>query len=371
MTDEVFWCTTCLNMSTRPRITFDSQGRCNACQWAEQKRTFDWDSRKVELKNLLDANRSDDGSFDCVVPVSGGKDGSYIAYQLKAVYGMNPLCITVTPPLPTQVGSQNILNFIGAGFDLIQLNPSAETMQKLNRAGFIENGLPYFGWLAAIEAAVPKYAARLGIKLVFYSEEGETEYGGTTKLSGSPFYTPSFQGEVYLESGFELVANSAGVTSGALDFYSLMTDTEFSEQDMKIAHWSYFEDWNPYYNYLVAKEYCGLVEETETNLGTFTNYAQNDQDLYALHTYLMYLKFGFGRATQDAGIDIRRGAMTRDQAVNLVKFYDGQYPEQYIDTYLKYFKMSLEEFEVVLDKWANRKLFKKVGRRWQPTFKII
>ena len=136
-------------------------------------------------------------------------------------------------------------------------------------------------------------------------------------------------------------------------------------------NWSYFEDWNPYYNYLVAKEHCGLVEESETNPGTFTNYAQNDQDLYSLHVYLMYLKFGFGRATQDAGIDIRRGAMSRDQAINLVRAYDGHYPEKYIQTYLDYFKMTFEEFDLILDKWANRDLFRKVAGRWQPTFKII
>ena len=358
-------------MSTRPRIEFDGRGRCNACEWAEKKKTFDWGPRQVELKNLLDAHRSNDGSFDCVVPVSGGKDGSYIAYQLKHVHGMHPLCVTVTPPLASATGAQNIQNFMNSGFDLIQVNAAAETMRKLNKAGFIEKGFPYFGWLAAIESAVPKFAARFGISLVFYSEEGETEYGGTSKLSDTPFYTPSFQKEVYLENGFELVAKAANVSQGELEFFAFVEDEEFENLGLKIAHWSYFEDWNPYYNYLVAKEHCGLVEESETNPGTFTNYAQNDQDLYSLHVYLMYLKFGFGRATQDAGIDIRRGAMSRDQAINLVRAYDGHYPEKYIQTYLDYFKMTFEEFDLILDKWANRDLFRKVAGRWQPTFKII
>ena len=84
----------------------------------------------------------------------------------------------------------------------------------------------------------------------------------------------------------------------------------------------------------------------------------------------MYLKFGFGRATQDAGIEIRRGAMTRDQAVNLVRLYDGQYPEEFIDIYLDYYQIKKEKFDTVLDKWANRELFEKANNRWQAKFLV-
>ncbi len=84
----------------------------------------------------------------------------------------------------------------------------------------------------------------------------------------------------------------------------------------------------------------------------------------------MYLKFGFGRATQDAGIEIRRGAMTRDQAINLVRLYDGHYPQEFIDTYLDYYQMTQGEFDAVLDKWVNRDLFKKVDGLWTPLFKV-
>ena len=84
----------------------------------------------------------------------------------------------------------------------------------------------------------------------------------------------------------------------------------------------------------------------------------------------MYLKFGFGRATQDAGIEIRRGAMTRDQAVNLVKNYDGEYPKKFINLYLEYYRMTKSEFDEVLDKWTNKNLFRKKNGKWEPLFKI-
>ena len=96
---EVFWCKNCMNMSTRPRISFDDRGWCNACQWMEEKKTMEWGLREKELVKLLDKHRSDDGDFDCIVPVSGGKDGSYVAYNLKHKYGMNPLTVTIKPAL--------------------------------------------------------------------------------------------------------------------------------------------------------------------------------------------------------------------------------------------------------------------------------
>ena len=139
---------------------------------------------------------------------------------------------------------------------------------------------------------------------------------------------------------------------------------------VQLTHWSYFENWDPYRNYLVAKENCGLKESEDTNSGTFTNFSQNDQALYALHTYLMYLKFGFGRANQDASIEIRRGAMTRDQAVNLVNHYDGHYPESFLPQYLDYFQMDKDEFDSVLDSYANKHLFEKINGKWHPKFKV-
>ena len=122
---------------------------------------------------------------------------------------------------------------------------------------------------------------------------------------------------------------------------------------------------------MIAKDHCGLIEAPVGNSGTFTNFAQTDQSLFALHMYLCYLKFGFGRALQDAGIEIRRGAMNRDQAVNLVKMYDGNYPENSIDTYLDYYQMEKNEFDSVIDKWANKDLFQKIDGLWQPTFEVV
>jgi len=364
------WCTNCVAMSTRPRISFDERGWCNACRWAEQKRSIDWDARERQLAELLDRHRSGGGAFDCIVPVSGGKDGSYVAHTLKHRYGMNPLTVTVNPPLPLELGQRNLRAFADSGFDLVAVSPHPEAMRQLNRIGLEEMGFPYYGWLIAIHTAVIRIALSFRIGLLFYGEDGEVEYGGSTETAHEPVYGMDYQRRIYLEGGYEKVVERCEVPAGALHFFTFPSEEESGSSQLDITHWSYFENWDPYRNYLVAKQHCGLAENEDSNAGTFTNFAQNDQALYALHTYLMYLKFGFGRANQDAAIEIRRGAMDRAQAVNLVNLYDGQYPQQFVDEYLEYYRMTPDEFDAVLDRWANRDLFAKVDGRWRPRFRV-
>ena len=364
------WCSNCLSMSTRPRIKFDDRGWCNACVWTEKKQTLDWDSRQQTLETLLAKHRRTDGRFDCLAPVSGGKDGSYVAYNLKHKYGMNPLVVTVTPALPLPLGDENLQAFIKSGYNHVSINPNYNAMSALNKTGYVEMGFPYYGWLIAIQAAVIRTAVNYGVGLIFYGEDGEVEYGGSTETDKNPIYDINYMKKIYLEGGYEKVLGKSGISEKELFFFRFPGDEEISRNPIDITHWSYFENWDPYRNYLVAKEYCGLKEAESSNAGTFTNFSQNDQSLYALHTYLMYLKFGFGRANQDACIEVRRGAMDRQQAVNLVRLYDGHFPEEYLDTYLDYYQMTRAEFDAVLDKYANKELFEKRDGRWRPLFTI-
>jgi N-acetyl sugar amidotransferase len=340
----------------------------------EEKKKLDWSPRQEELKVLLNKYRSHNGGFDCIVPVSGGKDGSYIAYTLKNKYGMNPLAITVKPALSLEIGDKNLSNFIQSGFNHIHISTNPKVLDRLNKYGFIEKGFPYYGWLIAIMTAVIKTAANFKIPLIFYGEDGEIEYGGSTESKNKALYNIEYMKRVYLEGGhekvFERIKEDGDISDSDLSFFQFPKDDEISEIGLSFTHWSYFEPWDSYRNYIVAKEHCGLIEKEDGNSDTFTNFAQNDQALYALHTYMMYLKFGFGRATQDAGIEIRRGAMSRDQALNLVKMYDNAYPYDLIETYLDYYKMAKDEFDSVLDKYANKNLFEKIDGIWQPKFEV-
>jgi len=363
------YCTRCLMPETRPRLTFDERGVCSACVWADEKKSaVDWESRQRDLRELCEHFRQRNASrFDCIVPVSGGKDSSYVAYQMKYTWGMNPLTVTVHPSLSFPVGELNLEHFINAGFDHLRVTPSPNVGRRIARRTLIEQGQPMMSFMMSVQSTVLKVATIFDIPFIMYGEEGEVEYGGSTRLKNQPCYDLDDAVRIYL-SGNDARTLIGEFTEKELFWWLFPTEEEFRSLDPKIAKWSYFENWDSYEHYLVAKEKCGLQEEPERCLGTYNNFAQTDTKLYDLHCYLMYLKFGFGRCAQDVGIDIRRGSMTRKQGLALVKRYDGEYPEPYVQDYLEFFQMTMEEFDEALDRHANRDLFQKVDGRWRPRF---
>jgi N-acetyl sugar amidotransferase len=366
MISKVFRCKNCVMISTRPRLTFNKNRICSACEWNEKKKKINWKERKIKLNKLLSKHRkkNKNNEFDCLVPVSGGKDGSYVAYQLKHKYKMRPLCVTVIPHLPTKIGNENLENFIKCGYDHISINPDYNLMKKFNRMGFEFAGLPYYGWLTAVQTAVVSVALKFDLELVFYGEDGELEYGGQSRTKKNHIFNIDFQKEILTENYFDKLVKKMKLKNDNLSFFKFQKKDAPSLENLDLTHWSSYENWDSYKNYIFAKKYCGLKESDSNNTGTFTNFAQNDQALVALHTYMMFLKFGFGRTTADACIEVRREAMGRDQALTLVKLYDGQYPEEYENEYLNYFQLNKKKFHKILDKWANKKILKKQKNKW-------
>ena len=362
------WCQNCINNSLRPRISFDKRGWCNACQWMEEKKVLNWVARKKELKKIISKFKSN-SNYDCIVPVSGGKDGSYVAYKIKKL-GLNPITVTSRPPLEIEVGKKNLINFLKKDFEHIHITTKDKVMRKLNKLGLIHKGSPYYGWLMSIFTVVVKIAIQNKVNLIFYGEDGEIEYGGSTENKNKAIFDVRYIIKNYFEGDYNKILKLSKFNKSDLYWFTL-SSKEVEDRKIGLTHWGYFEPWDSYRNYIVSKKEFGLTESLSGNSGTFTNFAQNDQALFALHTYLMYLKFGFGRATQDAGIEIRRGSMTRHQAINLANLYDNQYPQEFIELYLDYYQMSRKEFDNIIDKWANKKIFKKVNKRWQPKFKIL
>ena len=366
---DLSWCTNCLNNSLRPRITFDKKGWCNACQWMEEKKEVNWEKRRKELLQIVKKFKSN-SIYDCIVPVSGGKDGSYVASQIRDKFGLNPLTVTSRPPLELDVGKTNLNNFLKYNYDHVHVTPNYKAMQSLNKIGFIKLGSPYYGWLTSIFSTVLNVAIQHNINLIFYGEDGEVEYGGSTENKNKAIFDVKYTINNYLEAGYHKIIKQSKLDERELYWFNF-PKKEIGKRKIGVTHWSYFEPWDSYRNYLVAKDKFNLDEHKQNSAGTFTNFAQNDQSLFALHAYLMYLKFGFGRATQDAGIEIRRKAMTREQGLNLVRLYDNHFPQEFLEEYLEYYQMSKSQFMKVIDYWANKKLFKKIKGQWMPKFDII
>ena len=343
------YCAKCLMPESRPRITFDAAGKCNACQHAEAKRTtIDWNARWSSLEALCHKFRGR-GYWDVLVPCSGGKDGSYVAWRLKHDLRMNPLCVTLMPQLPTEVGKQNLENFKKSGFDHITISPNPETYRRLAIRGLKEQGRPKMPFVIGISTVTLQVAKNFNIPFVVYGEEGEKEYGGASikadKISRDYLMNYYYSGK-YPEEMKDL-------------HWWTLPDLE----GLHPVHWSYFENWDPQLHAELAKEKCGL-QTIDKSIGTFTNNAQLDDILQDLHAYFMFLKFGFGRTTSDASIEIRAGRMERAVGLKLLKKYDGAFPSKYLKDYLKYFKLTEEEFQGIIDKFANKDILKKVNNRW-------
>jgi N-acetyl sugar amidotransferase len=345
------YCTRCLNPVTRPRITFNESGLCNACVHHDLKQNTDWKKRKRDLKKILKTYRKK--GFDVIVPCSGGKDGSYVAWRLKNDYKMHPLCVTLVPQMPTEIGRVNLQNFINTGFDHITINPNPKEYRRLAKIGFIEEGQPKMPFVDGISTAIFQLAQSLDIPLIMYGEEGEKEYGGAddaeTKITKKYLIDYYYSGKDPSKYG---------------TWWKLLSNKDIKK--LYPTHWSKFEDWDPELHARFCSEKTGLQMSVGGQIGTLTNYAQLDDKLQDLHAFLMFCKFGFGRATSDACIEIRRGRMTREDGITFIKKLDGQFPVEYEQEYLDYFEMTKEEFWATIEKFVNWEILEKTGLPEKP-----
>ena len=372
---KFYYCKKCLMPSTRPRVTFNKEGVCNACEWAERKKTkIDWKARWKELEELCDKYRDNHGSnWDCIIPCSYGKDSYHIAYNMKHKLKMHPLLVYVSPLLPSDIGRRNKVNLINHGFDAVQIDLDRQIYRKLCAKGFVEEGQPQLAFVDGITTAVVRTAIAYKIPLIMYGEEGESEYGGRMDLAEKAKVDRDWTVQTYF-SGHdtsEYIGND--FTKSDLKWWHFPTQQELDEAGLYLTHWSYFENWDHVLHRRTALE-IGFeravkperIEEGVTNVATFTDYTSLDDPLMrTLHTHLMFLKFGFGRGTQEATNDIRAGLMTREQGIEMVRKYDSYDCSHFRGRVMELFDMTEEEYWKVIDKWANKALLEKVNGVWQ------
>lgn len=361
------YCTKCLTPATRPRMTFNKQGVCNGCQWDEIKKTkINWQEKRRDLQELCDEYRSKDGSnWDMIVPCSGGKDSDYIAWKMKHEFKMRPLLVTLVPHMETEVGRINLQNIIKCGFDHIAISPNPKDYVRLARKGLIEQGQPKLPFVMGISTVVTKVAINFKIPFVMWGEDGEAEYGGSMQLAYKYKIDRDYLVNCYY-NGHDPAEYLNEFSKQELLWWLLPSQEEMDRAGLFQTHWSKFECWDDILHKDLAIKECGLQTTVKPSFGTFTNYAQLEESLQHLHIYLMFIKFGWGRATADANLAIKAGRMTRDEALKIVREKDGRFPEEYLPSYLDYFKMTEEEFWGVIDSWANREILKRVDgmQRW-------
>jgi N-acetyl sugar amidotransferase len=356
---------------------FDGEGICNACRWTEKKyRTIHWAARERQLQQLLDQHRRRDGLWDVIVPCSGGKDSSYVAHQLKTRYGMHPLTVTWAPFRYTDIGRQNFLNFIDTGFNNLMAYPNGRLHRKLSRLSFEELGDAWQPFTYGQMCYAFHVALRFGIKLVFFGENGDVEYGGDPRHEDKPYNPVEDWAFLY----FKGTTIDALVTLG-LTHKDYFTREDFDPSDLTFyrpppvdqlraagiqMHWyAYYHKWVPQENYYYSVDHTGFCANPERSEGTYSKYASLDDRMDGFHFYLAFIKFGIGRATSDAAHEIRDGHLTREEGVALVRRFDGEFPSKYFQGFLDYLDIDEAHFWRVVDAYRQPHLWERINGEWK------
>tara|TARA_B110000971_G_C20039698_1_gene516971 strand:- start:5944 stop:7113 length:1170 start_codon:yes stop_codon:yes gene_type:complete len=367
--DEVKFCRKCIISNQRPRITFDEHGVCSACNFAEMKKNkFDWGKRESELVKLLDKHRRNDGRYDVVVPCSGGKDAAYIAHELKHKYNMNPLTVTWAPHIYTDIGFQNLHNMIRVG-DLanVLFTPPGKVHRNLTKLSFEIMGDPFQPFIYG-QYNYPLHASVMyDIPLIMYGENGEVEYGGDMKNAYKP--TRDYKGD-QKKHYFSNIApddfTKYGIKKEDLEPYLPPDKKKLDDLNAEIHFYGYYKKWIPQENYYYCVENTGFKPNPVRSEGTYSKYASLDDQLDGFHYYLAYIKFGLGRCVSDSAHEIRDGHLTREDGIQLVRKFDGEFPEKYFKTFLEYCEIDEKYFHEVIDSWRSEHLWEKdFSNQWQ------
>ena len=385
---EVVFCKKCVMSNQRPAsvpefkhtrervgaqyLQFNEDGICDACIQGEiKKNDIDWQERELDLRNVLDKYRKNDGSYDCLVPGSGGKDSVYQAHILKYKYGMHPLLTTWPPILYTDYGYENFKNWIEiGGFDNVTFKQNGKAMKLLTKLS-IENLLhPFQTFILGQKNLAPKIAAKFGIDLVFYGEN-EAEYGNpiadnSESLRDKSYFTYQNLDDMYL-GGLPInqILEEHDIDLVDLNTFLPLPSDEFEKTNIQIHYLGYYLKWIPQEAYYYAVENTNFKARPFRTQGTFSKYNSIDDKIDDLHYYTTFIKYGIGRATYDSSQEVRNNHLTREEAQALVKRFDGEFPDRYFEEIMEYLGIESNRFHEICDEFRSPHLWKEDKGIWK------
>ena len=384
--EEVKFCKKCVISNQRPNSTvelkhtikevkqtilFDEDGICDACKFHEFKSDgIDWDRREQELLKLCEKYRRSSG-YDVIVPGSGGKDSAFTAHVLKYKYGMNPLTVTWSPHLYTEIGWKNFENWIHiGGLDNVLFTPNGRLHRHLTKLAFINLLHPFQPFIVGQRIIGPLMAKKFGIELVMYGEN-QAEYGNNSKENAVPTMDSKFfsvEDPMNISLGGVQIRDTIQNTNFSLnDFspYIPLTANDVFESKIAVHYLGYYLKWDPQECFYYAVENTGFAPNTQRTEGSYSKYSSIDDKIDPFHYLTTFIKFGLGRASYDAAQEIRNGKITRDEGVNLVKLYDHEFPMRYLPDFLDYIEMNSDEFYKTMDNFRSPHLWNLVDGEWK------
>jgi N-acetyl sugar amidotransferase len=378
---EVKFCKRCVISNQRPNstvefkssinekkqvINFDNDGICSACRFQDEKElNIDWNNREEILWKLCDKFRSKDGSYDVIVPGSGGKDSAYTSHILKYKYKMNPLTVTWAPHLYTEIGWKNFQNWMHeGGLDNLLYTPNGKLHRLLTKFAFHNLLHPFQPFIIGQRIIGPAMAARFGIKLVMYGEN-QAEYGNQVDENNIPTMSTKF---FSVDSPLDMslggvkmkdVIENFGFSKSDFIPYIPVSSKELISKGVEVHYLGYYLKWDPQECYYYAVENTGFSANTERTEGSYSKYSSIDDKIDPFHYFTTLIKFGIGRASYDAAQEIRNGKITRDEGVELVRKFDQEFPKKFYTQFLEYINTSEEEFWSIINKHRSPHLWGK------------
>ncbi len=349
--------------NTKPDLFFDEDGVCDACSSAEMKSNeIDWDARRKEFEETIEKYRNNsESNYDCIIPVSGGKDSHYQTYMAKMVYGLNPLLVHFEPTRRNSLGRKNLENIKKAfGVDMVVVEKNPVVYKKMNIEGFRRVGDHDWPNHIGIFTSPVRAAVQQNIPFILWGENSQLEYGGPKVARMKNVLDRRWLEEFGGLLGFRVedMIGINGVTKGDLIPYMYPSDEELKRVGVTGLFLGYYFKWDARKQVEIVRRHGFSIKEDGPVGGTYTNYENLDDNLVAIHDYMKFVKFGFGRTTDHACLDIRNGYLGRKEAVELIKKYDGKLPHKAVKEFLDFFEMSEEEFSRIVDSFTNKALFK-------------
>ena len=357
------YCKRCVMPDTKPDLHIDGEGVCNACRSMEKRKEVNWDDRKAELHDVLTKYRRNGSNWDCIVPVSGGKDSTYQVIRMLQL-GLNPLCITSHTCDLSHIGRANIENLKSLGVDHVEFSPNPKVRAKLNRIGLTEVGDISWPEHVGIFTIPVRAAVQFNVPLIVWGENSQNEYGGPAAAAENSILTRRWLEEFGGLLGMRVsdLSETYGIEAKHLLAYQYPSDEELQRVGVTGLFLGHYLPWDGLSNALISQANGFMTYEKPVE-GSMVNYENLDNYQTGIHDYFKFLKFGFSRTTDIACLHVRRDRITRQDALEVVKARDGKFPWVYLgkslEDILAPLDMSIDEFIKVCDRFTNKKIFRR------------
>lgn len=358
------YCKLCVLPDTRPNLTLDAEGVCNACRSHGTRPRIDWASRETAFRELCRQVSAKTRGYDCLIPVSGGKDSTWQTVVCLE-HGLRPLAVTWRTPGRTAIGQRNLDNLIALGVDHVdyQISPKVE-------GRFMVKALERFGSTAipmhlALFNIPLKIAARFQIPLVVWGENSAFEYGSADeahtgfKLDRAWYRT---YGVTHGTSASDWV--DADLTEKDLAGYFGPDPDELEAQGVRAVFLGWYFPWDPETSLRVAKA-RGFESDPAGARTGYYDYADIDDDFISIHHWLKWYKFGFTRLFDNLSLEIRNRRMTRAQAVDIIAAKGDQTPYADIEKFCAFAGITRARFFEISERFRSTGIWNRDGGVWK------